>query len=92
MSKIKEEYTQIQKIWNKLQAESKKRDKKVIKKAKEWFEITCPHCNTTYTCTHLGNSFHCYTYITKDGIHIDGILETGILYCPNCNKEFKDKR
>lgn len=55
------------------------------------FDLTCPHCNTTFRCYPGGYSLHCFDYRTVDGKTIYGTISTGMLVCPDCGKEFKEE-
>lgn len=58
----------------------------------EKFDVICPHCGTVFHCTPGGVSLHCWDYKTDDGRALCGILETGMLECLECGKEFKDQK
>ena len=70
--------------------EQEEHKQEVIKNAKKWVKVTCPHCNTTYECTPNGISLHCYDYLTKDCKQLVGELSTGKIECITCGKIFKD--
>ena len=78
------------KVIDRMFKEQKERKQRIIKKAKNWNKLVCPHCNTEYIVTPEGNSLHCYSYLTKDGKQLVGELSTGKIECITCGKIFKD--
>ena len=57
----------------------------------EKFEITCPNCGTKYIVKPGGVSLYCFDYITDDGQSIYGVISTGEMECPKCNKNSKEE-
>lgn len=79
-------------VYNKLEKERQDRIKKTIKEAKEWFELTCPRCQTKFVCTPNGVGTHAYDYLTKGGKSLEGDLRTHELHCPSCGQYNEEEK
>lgn len=52
------------------------------------YEVTCPHCNTTFYGTPNGCSLHCWDWKLSNGKYLYGSIEDNMVQCPDCLEFF----